>query len=123
MGDDLPLGVYKDWRRWCAYPRYFFDDPSMSHLAGLFAEVRVPCVFANASDDLWAPPRSRDAFISGYRQAPRRTRDLQPGKGEGIGHMGYFRASASGTWDEMLDWFAQQPRRAEVTATQAAVAG
>ena len=22
MGDDLPLGVYRDWKRWCRYPHY-----------------------------------------------------------------------------------------------------
>jgi predicted alpha/beta hydrolase len=27
MGEDLPLGVYRQWRRWCGYPHYFFDDP------------------------------------------------------------------------------------------------
>lgn len=45
MGDDLPLGVYQDWKRWCAYPHYFFDDPSMESVARLYAEVRMPCIF------------------------------------------------------------------------------
>ena len=26
-GEDLPMGVYRDWKRWCAMPNYFFDDP------------------------------------------------------------------------------------------------
>lgn len=109
MGDDLPLGVYKDWRRWCAHPHYFFDDPAMAAVARLYAEVRMPCIFANAVDDLWAPPVSRDAFIEGYRNAPLLTRDLHPEtKQQPIGHMGYFRASATDLWDEALDWFAIQ---------------
>jgi predicted alpha/beta hydrolase len=105
MGDDLPLGVYRDWKRWCAHPHYFFDDPAMADIASRYAQVRTPCVFANAVDDLWAPPVSRDAFIKGYRNAPLRTRDLA---GRPIGHMGYFRESASALWDEALDWFAAQ---------------
>ncbi|WP_053144631.1 alpha/beta fold hydrolase [Pseudomonas sp. P97.38] len=106
MGDDLPLGVYKDWKRWCAHPHYFFDDPAMAHVADLYAEVRVPVVFANASDDPWAPPVSRDAFIKGYRNASVLTRNLAPDSPrQAIGHMGYFRASATRVWDEMLDWF------------------
>jgi predicted alpha/beta hydrolase len=28
MGEDLPMGVYRDWRRWCQLPNYFFDDQS-----------------------------------------------------------------------------------------------
>lgn len=109
MGDDLPLGVYTDWRRWCAYPHYFFDDPSMSETTRLYSQVRTPCVFANAVDDPWAPPKSRDAFIKGYSNAPLLTRDLHPAtKKQGIGHMGYFRPTATQTWDEMLDWFVQQ---------------
>lgn len=106
MGDDLPLGVYKDWRRWCQHPHYFFDDPAMEPVTRLYAEVRMPCIFANAIDDPWAPPVSRDAFIKGYRNAAMLTRDLYPQHPDDpIGHMGYFRASATGIWDEMLHWF------------------
>ncbi|MGF6401275.1 putative alpha/beta hydrolase [Pseudomonas frederiksbergensis] len=109
MGDDLPLGVYEDWRRWCAYPHYFFDDPSMAAIAQLYAEVRIPCVFSNAVDDPWAPPASRDAFVKGYCNAAIHTRDLQPeSRKSPIGHMGYFRPSAMPIWNEVLDWLAAQ---------------
>ncbi len=61
---------------------------------------------ATALDDPWAPPRSRDAFASGYRNAALAVRDIAalPG-GAPIGHMGYFRAAAQPLWDEMFDWF------------------
>ncbi|WP_315263248.1 alpha/beta fold hydrolase [Pseudomonas fragi] len=109
MGDDLPLGVYQDWKRWCAHPHYFFDDPSMTAVARLYEEVRTPCIFANAVDDLWAPPVSRDAFIKGYRNAPLLVRDLFPEwPKQPIGHMGYFRASATAMWDEALNWLVAQ---------------
>lgn len=104
MGDDLPLGVYKDWKRWCAHPHYFFDDPTMTAIAGRYAQVRVPCVFANAVDDSWAPPISRDAFIKGYSAAQLQTLDLAPASQKHpIGHMGYFRASATAMWDGALN--------------------
>ena len=113
MGDDLPLGVYQDWRRWCAYPHYFFDDPAMASVARRYAEVRMPCIFSNAVDDLWAPPVSRDAFIKGYCNAQLLTRDLRPEtKKQPIGHMGYFRASATDLWDEALNWFSVQSNSA-----------
>ncbi len=108
MGENLPLGVYRDWKRWCRFPRYFFDDPRMQGLAERFAAVRTPIVAANATDDLWAMPRSRDAFMAAYSQAPYQALDLQPGR-DGpprIGHMGYFRAEAQPLWQQALDWFA-----------------
>lgn len=103
LGDDLPKGVYTAWRRWCAFPRYFFDDPDMTHLADRYARVRMPCAFVTSVDDPWAPPRSRDAFASAYRNATLDVRDLQP-QGRSIGHMGYFREGNEGLWDEALDW-------------------
>ncbi|WP_277221505.1 alpha/beta fold hydrolase [Pseudomonas indica] len=110
MGDDLPLGVYKDWKRWCVYPHYYFDDPDMAHLAGLYAAVRTPCIFATSTDDPWAPPRSRDAFVKAFRNAPLITRDIEPARnGEPIGHMGYFRAHAQPLWNEMLNWLLRHP--------------
>ena len=109
MGDDLPRGVYRDWKRWCAYPRYYFDDPRMAHLAEQYAQVRMPCVFATSLDDPWAPPRSRNAFVKAYCNAPVTRRDLQPGNGA-IGHMGYFKAQAQPLWDEILTWLGHYPR-------------
>lgn len=109
MGEDLPMDVYRDWKHWCRYPRYFFDDPAMAErVARRFDRVRTPIVAANAIDDLWAPPASRDAFMAGYRNAPLQRVDLDPRQlGIGpIGHMGYFRRKAQPLWDEVLAWFA-----------------
>ncbi len=106
LGEDLPLGVYRQWRRWCQFPRYFFDDPKMSHLAGAFAQVRTPIVAANALDDLWALPQSRDAFVQAYCNAPVERLDIDPRKlPGGIGHMGYFRPKAQSLWEDALSWF------------------
>ncbi len=109
MGEDLPMGVYRDWKRWCKFPRYFFDDPGMPHVAGLFGRVRTPIIAANATDDLWAPPASRDAFMAGYSNTTVRKVDIHPGQlGMGpIGHMGYFRRQAQPLWDDVLTWFGE----------------
>ncbi len=108
MGEDLPVDVYRDWKHWCRYPRYFFDDPAMAeHVTRRFDRVRTPIIAANAIDDLWAPPASRDAFMAGYRNAELTQIDLDPrllGIGP-IGHMGYFRRKAQPLWDEVLAWF------------------
>lgn len=121
MGDDLPLGVYKDWKRWCAYPYYYFEAPEMAHLASLYARVRTPCVFATAVDDRWAPPLSRNAFVRAFQNAPLLRRDIRttPELPE-IGHMGYFRANAQPLWSEVLQWLTSQPVGARTNSGAAA---
>lgn len=108
MGQDLPLPVYRQWRHWCRFPRYFFDDPALRGLglAERFAAVRTPIWALNALDDHWAPPRSRDAFMAAYRNAECRRVDLHPASLglRRIGHMGYFRPAARPLWDEALNW-------------------
>ena len=107
MGEDLPLDVYRQWRAWCRFPRYFFDDPQMKAITERFGQVRFPIVAANALDDAWAPPASRDAFMAGYRNTSVRAVTIDPrqaGLGP-IGHMGYFRPKALPLWNEALDWF------------------
>lgn len=94
-GEDLPLGVYRDWKRWSHMPRYFFDDPSMD-AETKFARVRVPVHGVTAEDDLWAPPRSMRVFLSQYLAAPVTLEVHRPtalGVDE-LGHMGHFRARA-----------------------------
>ena len=115
MGDDLPKGVYRDWKRWCSFPHYYFDDPTMPHVHERYAAVRTPCAFVTSRDDPWAPPISRDAFAKGYCNAPMTMYDIEPAAGKPpIGHMGYFRSEAQPFWDEALDWLqaasAETPR-------------
>ncbi len=109
FGEDLPLDVYRDWKHWCRFPRYFFDDPAMSHVQNSFDAVTTPIVAANATDDLWAPPASRDAFMAGYRSAAWTARDIDPRKsGLGrVGHMGYFHRQAMPLWHDALGWFGE----------------
>jgi predicted alpha/beta hydrolase len=110
MGEDLPLGVYRQWRRWCQYPRYFFDDPLTRPQLQGFARVTTPIVAANSIDDAWAMPRSRDAFMAGYTRAPVEARDLTPADYglRSVGHMGYFRAESQQIWEHVHAWMDAQ---------------
>jgi predicted alpha/beta hydrolase len=114
MGEDLPIDIFYQWRQWCRFPRYFFDDPEQHPLRAQFAQVRVPIVVANAIDDAWAPPRSRNAFMTGYTNSDWRGVDIDPRlQGIGaIGHMGYFRSKAESLWQPVLEEF----RRSAVPA-------
>jgi predicted alpha/beta hydrolase len=110
MGEDLPYGVYRDWKRWCSFPHYFFDDPKMSHLAEVFARCKCDIVALNAVDDKWAQPQSRDAFFKGYSNAKVITKDLIPADVgmTSIDHMGYFKKGATTVWDLSFSWLEQQ---------------
>ena len=107
MGEDLPLEVYQQWKAWCRYPHYFFDDPLDAEQArAAFARITAPIAAANATDDRWIPPVARDALMIGYANAPVTTIDLHPTRIglPRLGHMGYFRPDARALWDDVLDW-------------------
>jgi predicted alpha/beta hydrolase len=106
MGEDVPLDFYHRWKHWCRYPNYFFGDPSMRHLVRSFDQVRAPMMAANSIDDRWAPPKSRDAFMAGYRNAARQALDIDPSRMglRAIGHMGYFKPHAIPLWESALAW-------------------
>lgn len=107
MGEDLPLDFYRQWKRACRYPNYFFGDPAMEHLVRSFDRVRAPLMAANSIDDHWSPPKSRDAFMVSYRNAARQTLDIDPARIglRAIGHVGYFRPCATPLWEAALAWF------------------
>jgi predicted alpha/beta hydrolase len=109
MGEDLPLGVYQQWKRWCHFPHYFFDDPHYPEMQSKFDEVTLPIKAVNSIDDLWALPRSRDAFMPHYRHAKLECVDLKPNNIgiKNIGHMGYFYGAAQALWSDVFAYFDQ----------------
>jgi predicted alpha/beta hydrolase len=116
LGEDLPMGVYRDWKRWCSFPRYFFDDPALDAvaIAEKFKQVRMPVAACVSTDDLWAPPKSRDAFMSGYVNALVDRIDISPAQLglSQIGHMGYFRKEVGAVlWPQIMGWLGQHGLR------------
>lgn len=108
MGEDLPLDAYRQWRRWCHHPHYFFGDPAAPELPALFERVTTPIAAVNALDDLWALPASRQAFMQHYTRAPWHGVDLHRRDHGSVGHMGYFRAGRESLWDATLQWLADR---------------
>jgi len=107
MGEDIPMGAYRDWKKWCALPHYFFDDPNARAITERFADVRIPIAAAVSTDDLWAPPASRDAFFKGYSGTTVDRIDFTPQQlgSRQVGHMGYFRAQVGpALWPQILGW-------------------
>ncbi len=110
MGEDLPMGVYRQWKRWCKHPNYFFDDPDYQEMHQMFSTVELPIKAVTATDDKWALPQSRDAFIKHYVNSDLDLIDVHPSTigTKHIGHMGYFRPHAAKLWPQALEFFMQQ---------------
>jgi predicted alpha/beta hydrolase len=106
MGEDLPLDIYRQWKRWCRNPNYFFGDPGTGPATRGFAEVRMPIMAVSSTDDRWSPPRSRDAFMAGYSNARLQRCDIDPAQLglAPIGHLGYFRDAGRPLWSAALSW-------------------
>lgn len=106
-GEDLPRDVFWQWRRWCARPHFLLDDDRLPGIRDEYARVTTPMVLSNSTDDRWAPPRSRDAIMTGYSSAPWVAADVSPAQLglDAIGHMGYFRPDAAELWSRAFEWF------------------
>lgn len=114
LGEDLPRGVYDQWRAWCSHPNYFFGDRAYD-FAPRFAAITRPIVAVNSLDDAWARPVSARAFFAGYTHAPIEWRTVDVASP--IGHMGYFRATPGPPlWDDLLVWTRAQPLPAPIGA-------
>ena len=110
MGEDLPLDVYRQWKHWCRFRHYFFDDPQYPKMQDRFDKIKMPIKAVNAVDDKWAMPALRNTFMSHYRNAQLQMIDLYPADHglKNIGHMGYFFGSASALWDDVFTFFESQ---------------
>jgi predicted alpha/beta hydrolase len=109
LGEDIPRAAYQQWRHWGRMPHYFFDDPAATAITAPFAQVRMPIAAMVTTDDLWAPPRSRDAFFDGYPAAEVDRIDVEPAQlgVPAVGHMGYFHSDVGrALWPQMLAWLA-----------------
>jgi predicted alpha/beta hydrolase len=108
MGEDLPKGVFQQWKHWCSFPHYFFDDPKMKPVTDQFQRYEKTLIAVNASDDKWAQPSSRDAFMAGYKNANVIKKTVAPSEIglSSIDHMGYFRRHASALWQPIFNWVA-----------------
>jgi predicted alpha/beta hydrolase len=125
LGEDLPKGVYEQWRHWCRFPNYWFDDQE-HQMQQAFSDVRVDVKGTNSVDDTWATPASAQAFLSHYTNASLTLETLNP-KTLGfrsIGHMGYFRRQVGAwLWPRIAEWalgISPQPSRGVVKSSPSA---
>ena len=95
MGENLPLDVYRQWKRWQ------LSTLLLTTRHGRNCTRRLPrCACRLSPPTRWTTPgprrASRDAFMQGYRNADWQAHTIQPDAHTGpIGHMGYFRPSST----------------------------
>jgi predicted alpha/beta hydrolase len=106
QGEDLPGGVAAEWARWCRHPGYVVGALGAQEA---YARFTAPLRVYSISDDAYAPPRSVEAFLAFYPNAPRKVERVDAAAMDGgpIGHFGFFRERFRATlWREVADWMA-----------------
>jgi predicted alpha/beta hydrolase len=106
LGEDLPLGVFLEWRRWCLSPRYYYDDPTLDLIANA-PRLAAPVLAVGASDDPWATPAAIDLLHAGFTAARVERRTITPAEAgvKKLGHFDIFRAEHQKTlWPGLTDW-------------------
>lgn len=105
VGEDLPFGVFDQWRRWCNMPDYLMSDPDLPEKAR-FDDVRTPMVAVGFDDDPLATLASTRALMAWYANANIKLKWFTAEDVAGpVGHFGFFKADHKHTlWPQIADW-------------------
>ncbi|TGY89788.1 alpha/beta fold hydrolase [Marinicauda algicola] len=110
-GEDLPPGVFRDWRDWGVRPDYFRDRLAEEGLLQRYARFRAPIKAWVADDDPIANREATRWLLEQYEAAPTEMKlvsraDL--GRGA-IGHHGLFHpAMADVFWPQVWRWLSRE---------------
>lgn len=106
---DLPLGVMRQWRRWCLNRDYLVgvEGPRVRET---YAAITTPLLSLSFTDDEYMSATSTNNMHGFYASAPREMRRIAP-KDIGvkrIGHFGFFRKKFAPTlWPQVSQWLAE----------------
>lgn len=106
LGEDLPAGVAREWRRWALQPGYYLGERPDARVR--LARFARPTLFYSFTDDDFAPRQAVRTLLSLLPAAAVVHRRLAPADlgVEAIGHFGAFRQRFAGTlWREALAFF------------------
>ena len=110
VGEDLPKGVFAQWRRWCMSERYFFDDPDLkavSNFSNYTGALRALCF----SDDPLATRPACELLCSGFKATAPEVLTITPADtgAAKIGHLGFFRPEHRDTlWRGAAEWLEKE---------------
>lgn len=106
-GEDLPAGVFRDWRDWGVKPDYFRDRLAEEGLLSQFDRFDRPVTAWTPDDDPIATPEAVRWLLQQMPIAPTemnivRTDDLDRGR---LGHHGLFLGKMSDVfWPQVFRW-------------------
>ncbi len=105
-GEDLPKGVFEQWKRWVMSPRYLFDEPNFKALSN-FINYTGALRSIHLADDPWATRPSVELLCAGFKATTPDIVTITPadaGVAE-IGHLGFFRPEHRDTlWRGAAEW-------------------
>lgn len=100
QGDDVPLGVAREWARWGRDPRYVYSYAEPRGGMG-FTSYAGPLRAVSIADDRYAPPTAVQHLLALYRGA-RKELGTVAADGRPIGHFGFFRRRD--LWEQPVSW-------------------
>ncbi len=102
FGEDLPSGVYWQWRRWCTTRGFFRSE--LGHIMPAYEPDRIqaPTYLFSLSDDQMIPPKCVQALADLYGNA--KHVPLKPSNYDlkKVGHLGMFAPANAALWPELL---------------------
>jgi predicted alpha/beta hydrolase len=110
FGEDLPNGVFDEWRRWCMSESYFFDDATLDTTA-YYPRYAGPLRAIGIDDDPWATAPAIDALTARYAGTQPERVQVDPEKvgTPSIGHFGFFRPERrEPLWRDAADWLFEE---------------
>jgi len=102
FGQDLPVGVYLQWRLWCTQVGFHGADPDLptADPADLTCAMRVVAV----GDDVLCPPESVWRLMQAYPRAVKEQRMIVPSDYglTRLGHLGVLGKSGRACWPDVI---------------------
>lgn len=111
-GEDLPAGVFHDWKRWAHRKNYMMADLDAALRPHWYNEVTAPIQSWTFSDDPIATERASHMALDMYPAAKSHlmVRTPQQIGAKKIGHAGGFSGSSIALWSEIWAWLEQGKR-------------
>jgi predicted alpha/beta hydrolase len=113
LGEDLPLGVVREWRAWCTHPDYFASSFGRTIHKHYYEEITLPIKAFWMTDDPIANACSVPAMLQHYRNAQVEIEAIAPEEAgvKAIGHLGFFVSRVGRVmWERPLEWMAESLR-------------
>ncbi len=104
-GENLPAGVYWEWRKWCLSKNHFQDYLLEQTSSKVFHDCSIPFQYIYTSDDYIANDKTTACLAAFYPNAPARFLKIEPKEYgfKSIGHTGIFRSKhEEKLWPQIL---------------------